>query len=96
MNLEFLLSPLTDFARLIAGYFQEIWGFLIFIGTASSFLVILIGAIMLFVGVKVGKTTGRGLILGGAILAIIIAYFTIYPPDFDPNNNWWGSQVTVE
>ncbi len=83
MNLEFLLSPLTDFARLVAGYFQEIWGFLIFIGTASSFLVILIGAIMLFVGVKVGKTTGRGLILGGVILAIIIAYFTMYPPNFD-------------
>ena len=83
MILEFLLSPLTDFARLIAGYFQEIWGFLIFIGTASSFLVILIGAIMLFVGVKVGKTTGRGLILGGIILATIIAYFTIYPPDFN-------------
>ena len=83
MNPEFLLSPLTDFARLIAGYFQEIWGFLIFIGTASSFLVILIGAIMLFVGVKVGKTTGRGVIIGGIILAFIIAYFTMYPPDFE-------------
>lgn len=76
------LSPLTDFARLIGGYSEEIWGFLMFIGGASSFLVILIGAIMLFVGVKVGKTTGRGLILGGVILAIIIAYFTMYPPDF--------------
>ena len=83
MNYEFLLSPLTDFARLIAGYFQEIWGFLMFIGTASSFIVILIGAILVFVGVKVGKTTGRGLILGGIILAIVIAYFTLYPPDFD-------------
>ena len=83
MNIEILLSPLTDFARLIAGYFQEIWGFLIFIGTASSFLVIFIGAIMLFVGVKIGKTAGRGLILGGIILAIIIAYFTMYPLDFD-------------
>lgn len=78
-----ILSPLTEFARLIAGYFQEIWGFLIFIGTASSFLVILTGAIMLFVGVKVGKITGSGLILGGIILGIIIAYFTLYPPDFD-------------
>ena len=82
MNGIFILSPLTDFARLISGYFQEIWGFLIFIGTASSFIVILLGAIMLFVGVRVGKTTGRGLILGGIILAIIIAYFTLYPPDF--------------
>jgi hypothetical protein len=80
---EFLLTPLTDFARLIAGYFQEIWDFLMFIGTASSFIVILIGAIMLFVGVKVGKTTGRGLILGGIILAIVIAYFTLYPPNFE-------------
>ncbi|MHA2359662.1 MAG: hypothetical protein ACXAB5_05280 [Candidatus Thorarchaeota archaeon] len=76
------LSPLTDFARLIGSYFEEIWGFLMFIGGASSFLVILIGAILLFVGVKIGKTTGRGLILGGVILAIIIAYFTVYPPDF--------------
>ncbi|MGD9395967.1 MAG: hypothetical protein PVJ05_06030 [Candidatus Thorarchaeota archaeon] len=83
MTIDFMLTPLTDFARLIAGYFQEIWGFLIFIGTGSSFIVILIGAIMLFVGVKVGKTTGRGLILGGVILAIVIAYFTMYPPDFE-------------
>ena len=82
MNSGCILSPLTDFARLISGYLQEIWGFLIFIGTASSFIVILTGAIMLFVGVRVGKTTGRGLILGGIILAIIIAYFTLYPPDF--------------
>ncbi|OLS22593.1 MAG: hypothetical protein ThorAB25_25330 [Candidatus Thorarchaeota archaeon AB_25] len=80
---RFLLSPLIDFARVIAGYFQEIWGFLMFIGTASSFIVILTGAIMLFVGVRAGKTTGRGLILGGIILAIIIAYFTLYPPDFE-------------
>ncbi|TET09028.1 MAG: hypothetical protein E3J86_09210 [Candidatus Thorarchaeota archaeon] len=77
------MSPLTEFARLIGGYFEEIWGFLLFIGRASSFLVILIGAIMLFVGVRVGKTTGRDLILGGVILAIIIAYFTLYPPAFN-------------
>lgn len=80
---EFILSPLVDFARLIAGYFQEIWGFLIFIGPASSFLVILTGAIMLFVDVIVGKTTGRGLILGGIFRAIVIAYFTIHPPNFE-------------
>ena len=78
-----LLTPLDDFAILIAGYFQEIWGFLMFIGAASSLIVILIGAILLFVGVKVGKTTGRGLILGGIILAIVIAYFTMYPPNFE-------------
>lgn len=83
MTNRILLTTLEDFARLIAEYFQDIWGFLIFIGTASSFLVVLIGAIMLFVGVKVEKTTGRELILGGIILSIIIAYFTLYPPDFD-------------
>jgi hypothetical protein len=77
-----LLSPLEDFARLIGGYFEEIWRFLMFIGGASAFIVILVGAILLFVGVKVGKTTGRGFILGGVILAIIIAYFSMYPPDF--------------
>jgi len=78
-----ILSPLTEFVRMITRYFHEGWGLLIFIGTASSFLVILAGAIMLFVGVKVGKTTGSRLILSGVILAIIIAYFTLYPPDFD-------------
>ncbi len=82
MIFDFLLSPLEEFAKLIGGYFREIWEFLLFIGTASSFLVVLIGAIMLFVGVKVGKTTGRGLILGGIILAIVIVYFTRFPPDF--------------
>jgi hypothetical protein len=55
-----------------------------FIRGNSSFIVILVGAILMFVGVKVGKTTGRGLILGGVILAIVIAYFAIYPPDFVP------------
>ena len=77
-----ILSPLEEFARLIGGYLEEIWGFLMFIGGASSFIVILVGAILLFVGVRVGKTTGRGLILGGVILAVIIAYFTMYPPNF--------------
>ncbi len=81
MNCQIMI-PLEEFARLIGGYFEEIWSFLMFIGSASSFLFILIGAIMLFVGVKVGTTTGSGLVLGGMILAIVIAYFTLYPPDF--------------
>ncbi|MHA2045201.1 MAG: hypothetical protein ACW99G_10420 [Candidatus Thorarchaeota archaeon] len=83
MNLE-ILSPLEEFVRMIGGHLEEIWGFLIFIGGASSFLVILTGAILLFVGVRVGKTTGRGLILGGVILAIVVVYFTMYPPNFTP------------
>lgn len=76
MIIDFLLSPLDEFARLIADYFREVWDFLIFQGIASSFLFVLVGAIMLFVGVRVGKTTGRGLILGGIILVIIIVYIT--------------------
>jgi hypothetical protein len=78
-----LLSPLADFVRLISEYFREIWSFLIFIGTASSFIVIFTGAILMLVGVKFGKTTGGKLILGGIILAIIIAYFSMYPPKFE-------------
>lgn len=65
MEHRVLLTPLDDFAQLIAGYFQEIWGFLMFIGTAASFVVILVGALMFLVRIKVGKTTGRTLILGG-------------------------------
>ena len=49
----------------VLGYFREIWDFLLFIGRVSSFIVILIGAILLFVQVKVGKLTGNKLILGG-------------------------------
>ncbi|MHA3964944.1 MAG: hypothetical protein AM325_015560 [Candidatus Thorarchaeota archaeon SMTZ1-45] len=83
MILDFILVSLTDFARLISGYLQEIWGFLMFVDIATSFIVILTDAIMLFVGVRIGKTTWGGLILRGVIRAIVIAYFSIYPPDFD-------------
>ncbi|MFW9962951.1 MAG: hypothetical protein ACFFCX_05280 [Candidatus Sifarchaeia archaeon] len=82
MKYFLLLSALDDFTSLIAGYLKEIWYFLMFIGTAASFLVIIIGAILLFIGVKVNKATGGGLILGGVVLATIIVFFTVYPPDF--------------
>ena len=82
MSLVSILSPLSDFASLIAQYFAEIWDFLILVGGASSFIVILVGAILMFVQVRVGKTTGQKLILSGIILAIVIAYFLMYPPDF--------------
>ena len=82
MTLLRLLSPLTDFANLIATYFREIWDFLIFIGSASAVICILAGAIMFGVGVKVNKTTGRNLIFGGIILAIIIQFLILFPPDF--------------
>ena len=67
---------------MILQYFIDIWDFLIFIAASSSVIVVLIGAILMFVGVKVGKLTGQKLILGGIILSAIVVYFLMYPPDF--------------
>ncbi|MFW9973668.1 MAG: hypothetical protein ACFFDQ_00155 [Candidatus Thorarchaeota archaeon] len=75
-----ILSPLTDFANLIASYFIEIWDFLIFIGSISAFMVVLIGAILWFTGIN--DKRGKGLILSGILLAIVIQYFIFYPPSF--------------
>ncbi|MFW9955345.1 MAG: hypothetical protein ACFFD3_12385 [Candidatus Thorarchaeota archaeon] len=75
-------SPLTDFVQMILEYFTSIWSFLLFVGGSAAVIVVLIGAIMMFVGVRVGKITGQKLILGGIILAIVIVYFNIYPPNF--------------
>jgi hypothetical protein len=75
-----ILSPLTDFGNLIAGYLMEIWDFLIFIGNVSAFVVVLAGAILWFTGVNDKK--GKGLILSGILLAIIVQYFVFYPPLF--------------
>ena len=75
-------NSLTDFTRMILQYFIDIWDFLIFIAASSSVIVVLIGAILMFVGVKVGKLTGQKLILGGIILSAIVVYFLMYPPDF--------------
>lgn len=74
------LSALSDFASLIAGYFQEIWDFLIFIGNISAFVVVIVGAILWFTGVN--TTKGKGLVLSGILLAIIVQYFVFYPPVF--------------
>jgi hypothetical protein len=82
MNPLRLLSPLSDFANLIAMYFREIWDFLLFIGGASAVICILTGAIMIGVSMKVNKVSGRQHILGGIILAIIVEYCIIFPPDF--------------
>ena len=76
-----MLSPISDFTDLILQYMIQIWDFLIFIGGAASFIVILVGAILFFVGVKVGKLTGPRLIFGGVMLAITVAYFVWFPPD---------------
>ncbi|MFW9793014.1 MAG: hypothetical protein ACFFEE_01830 [Candidatus Thorarchaeota archaeon] len=75
-----LLSPLTDFANLIAEYFMEIWDFLIFIGNISAFVVVLVGAILWFTDVNAKR--GKALVLSGILLAIIIQYFVFYPPAF--------------
>jgi uncharacterized membrane protein len=82
MNLIELQSQFSDFANLIAMYFREIWDFLIFLGGTSAVLCVLTGAIMIGVEVKVNKVTGTQLILSGIILAIIIEYYIIFPPDF--------------
>ena len=75
-----LLSPLTDFAILIAGYFAEIWDFLIFIGRVSSSVIVLIGAILWFTEANMKR--GKGLVFSGILLAIVIQYFVMYPPAF--------------
>jgi len=75
-----LLSPLTDFAILIARYFAEIWDFLIFIGRVSASVIVLIGAILWFTEANMKR--GKGLVFSGILLAIVIQYFVIYPPAF--------------
>ncbi len=75
-----LLSPITDFAILIAGYFAEIRDFLIFIGRVSSSVIVLIGAILWFTEANMKR--GKGLVYSGILLAIVIQYFAMYPPAF--------------
>ena len=74
----YILSPLSDFANLIAMYFSEIWEFLIFIGRISAFVVVLVGAILWLT--EVNTKRGRGLVFSGILLAIIIQYFVSFPP----------------
>ncbi len=73
-----VLSPLSNFANLVAEYLAEIWQFLIFIGRIAGIVVILIGAIMWLTSVNSSK--GKGMILSGIILSIIVQYFVMYPP----------------
>ncbi|MFX1559795.1 MAG: hypothetical protein ACFFBL_04360 [Promethearchaeota archaeon] len=80
MLLYYILSPLADFAAMIAAYFAEIWEFLIFIGNISAVIVVLVGAILWFTDVNAGK--GKGLVLSGLLLAVVVQYFVIYPPAF--------------
>ena len=80
MSLYCILSPLTDFAAMIAAYFAEIWEFLIFIGNISAVIVVLVGAILWFTDVNTGR--GKGLVLSGILLAVVVQYFVFYPPVF--------------
>ena len=65
---------------LIAGYFIQIWDFLLFIGQVSGVIVVLIGAILWFTEANIKR--GRGLVFGGILLSIIIEYFILFPPPF--------------
>ncbi len=80
MLLYNILSPLSDFAAMIAAYFAEIWEFLIFIGNISAVVVVLGGAILWFTDVNTKR--GKGLVLSGILLAVVVQYFVIYPPAF--------------
>lgn len=75
-----VLSPLTDFAAMIAGYFVEIWDFLIFIGQVSSVIIVLVGAILWLT--ETNAKRGKGLVFSGILLAVVVQYFVIYPPSF--------------
>ncbi len=80
MNPILLQSPLQNFVQMIGAYFAEIWDFLIFIGQISGVIIVLIGAILWFTDVNPKR--GKGLILGGIVLSVVIEYFILFPPEF--------------
>ena len=80
MQLYQILSPLSDFAAMIALYFAEIWEFLIFIARVSGVIIVLIGAILWFTEANAKK--GKGLVASGILLSIVVQYFVMYPPIF--------------
>ena len=65
---------------MIAGYFAEIWEFLIFIARISAVIVVLVGAILWFT--EVNSKRGKGLVFSGIVLAVVVQYFVTYPPMF--------------
>ncbi len=73
-------SPLQNFSNLILSYFIEIWDFLLFIGQISGVIIVLIGAILWFTETNQGK--GKGLVMSGVLLSIVIEYFVLFPPNF--------------
>jgi uncharacterized membrane protein YcgQ (UPF0703/DUF1980 family) len=80
MPLLLLQSPLTNFANLIATYIAEIWDFLIFIGQMSGVIIVLVGAILWFT--ETNQSKGKGLVMSGVLLSIVIEYFVLFPPSF--------------
>jgi hypothetical protein len=81
MSLALLLqSPLVNFAQMIGMYLAEIWDFLIFIGQISGFIVVLSGAILWFT--EANQKKGKGLVLSGILLSIVVEYFVLFPPNF--------------
>jgi len=75
-----LQSPLVNFANLIASYLAEIWDFLIFIGQVCGVIIVLVGAILWFT--ETNQSKGKGLVMSGILLSIVIEYFVIFPPSF--------------
>lgn len=75
-----LQSPISNFMQMISEYFIEIWDFLIFIGRISGVIVVLVGAIMWFTNYN--QKGGKGLVLSGILLSIVVQYFVIFPPAF--------------
>jgi amino acid permease len=80
MPLLLLQSPLVNFANLITSYLAEIWDFLIFIGQASGVIIVLVGAILWFT--ETNQSKGKGLVMSGVLLSIVIEYFVLFPPSF--------------
>lgn len=80
MPLLQILSPLTDFISVIAGYLADVWSFVVFVGSVSSVIVILVGAILWFT--HVNQMRGKALVLSGIILVVVVQYFIMYPPNF--------------
>jgi len=80
--MPFLLiqSPLQNFTNLILTYFAEIWDFLIFIGQISGVIIVLVGAILWFT--ETNQSKGKGLVMSGILLSIVIEYFVLFPPSF--------------
>ncbi len=79
MPIALMQSPLQNFAQLIAEYFAQIWDFLIFIGRVSGVIIVLVGAILWFTETNANR--GKGLVLGGIILSIVVQYFVMFPPN---------------